>query len=164
MSIELLKALGRCRVANRAMTQTLLEVTEDEIQELISEKIISVESVQTDMEKIEYFTLTEKGEKVLKEKVPDFREIYRGFILEHDLVLMEFYLKLSEDDKESWYTRDDLIKEFKYPGTVDGAFINENLEFEGVEVLSKTAKPSATEKTEAFLTHVQAKKMNYLFY
>lgn len=164
MNIEFLKALGRCRVATKTMAQNLLKVSDNELEELLANKIISVESSQTELETIEYFTLTEKGEKVLKDEVPTFNEIYRGVILEHDLVLMEFYLKLSQDDKDSWLTRDDLIKEYKFPRTVDGAFINAKIELEAVEVLSKTAKSASVEKIEAFLKHVKAQKMNYLFY
>lgn len=164
MNIEFLKALGRCRVATKAMVQNDLKVSDKEVEELLENKIIVLESSQTEPETIEFFTLTEKGEKVLKQEVPTFNEIYRGVILEHDLVLMEFYLRLSQEDKDSWLTRDDLIKEFKFPRTVDGAFINANIELEAVEILSKTAKPSSVEKIEAFLKHVKAQKMNYLFY
>jgi DNA-binding PadR family transcriptional regulator len=157
--MEFLKALGRCRVMNQSLaTQT--GVSEEEIESFVERKVISREEV----EDVHYYTLTEKGEKVLKEEVPSFGEIYRGFILEHDVCLMEFYLKRTEQEKESWLTRDDLIKKHRLPGTVDGAFINEEGQLEAVEVISKTAKPSVVEKTEAFLKEVNIEKMNYLLY
>ncbi|PLS19625.1 hypothetical protein CVD28_04195 [Bacillus sp. M6-12] len=164
MTKELLKALGRCRIIDKSLAEKWLGVTEEELESLKEQKLISVELVQDDLQVHSYYTLTEKGEKVLKEEVPAFGEIYRGFIVEHDLCLMEFYLKRTAEEKETWQTRDDMTKKYRLPGTLDGAFTNEKGEFEGVEVISKTAKPSVVEKAESFIKEVNIQRMNYLLY
>jgi DNA-binding PadR family transcriptional regulator len=161
---DLLKAFIRCRILDARIAQTAFGVSQEELDSMVEEKILVTEKVQKDTETLTYYVLTDKGEKVAKEKLSYTGEVYRGFILEHDLALMEFYLSLTTEEREGWLTRDDMTKQYRLPGTIDGAYVNKEGVLEGVEVLSRTAKPSAVEKAESFLNQTDIKKMNYLTY
>lgn len=164
MKKALLKAFGRCRVIDVAMAEASLDITEKELEEYVEQKWLARERVQEENDFRVCYALTEKGEALLRNECESFGEIYRGFILEHDLRLMAFYLERTETERESWMTRDDMTKQYKFPGTVDGAFINTTGRLEGVEVISKKSKPSAVEKNEAFVKHAGIKEMNYFLY
>lgn len=158
---ELLKALARCRVILESDAEKVFQLKPEEIEELILQKII-VRKETNDKKKV--LLLTEKGEHFFKQENPEFGEIYRGFILEHDLTLMDFYLRRTKEERDSWSTKDDMIKAFQLRGTLDGAFINQKGCLEGVEVLKNTAKYSSVEKAEEFIKEVGIQEMNYLIY
>ncbi|WCK56994.1 hypothetical protein PP175_27780 (plasmid) [Aneurinibacillus sp. Ricciae_BoGa-3] len=164
MNMEVIKALARCRIIELEMAQDYVGATEQALDEAVEKKWLAKEIVKENGKIKQYYTLTTKGEQFIKENLPEIKEIYRGFILEHDLNLMAFYLKRSKKEQDSWMTRDDLTKTYQFPGTVDGAFINKEGEKEAVEVMSTTAKPSSVEKTEAFVQHAGITKMNYILY
>ena len=161
---DILKALARCRVFDLNQAIKYLHVNEKELDLLCEEKILSKEYNKTDLNVMICYYLTGKGEQYVRQNLPEIREFYRGFILEHDLRLTEFYLELSPEEQASWLTRDDLIKQFKLSGAVDGAYINTSREFEGIEIMNKTGKPSTLEKTENFVAQSGIKRMNYILY
>lgn len=164
MKHELFKALARCRIIEGKMMEAYLNIPELVADEWVKEKLISRETKKEGFRLVNYYTLTSKGENYIKNHIPEIKELYRGFVLEHDLLLCEFYLKRNRKERDSWVTRDDLIKEFRLPGTVEGMFINQNGEKEAVKVLSQKADFSAVEKVERFLRAADIPKINYLIY
>lgn len=164
MKQEFLTALLKCRLMDAKMANQYFGLTEEQLDEMVKNHILAIETVQKEEELIRYYTVEEKAERSLKEETSFKGEIYRGFIAEHDIRLMEFYLNLKPSVRSTWRTRDDMTKEYRLPGTIDGAFLNNEGVLEGVEVLSKTAKPSAIEKAENFLKQTPITKMNYLMY
>lgn len=161
MKFELLQALARCRVVDGSTIDLPLEV----FTELLKEKLI-VKKEETGEENIDrvIYSLTDKGEVFIKQNIPEIKEIYRGFVLQQDLKLSDFYLRRSKAEKASWITRDDLIKKYKLPGTVDGAFINKDGKLEGVKTLSNTADYSAVEKIEKFLDATEIESITYIMF
>lgn len=161
---EFLTALLRCRLMTEHMAIESFGLTAQEIESLVSEGLLDTQNFQVD-ERVEvFYSIQEEAEKRVKERVGFQGEMYRGFIELHDMRLMSFYLQLSPVERKSWNTRDDMTKQYRLPGTIDGSYTNKDGVLEGVEVLSKTAKPSAVEKAENFLKQTPIKKMNYLMY
>lgn len=162
---EILKVLSRCRLLDMRMGIKYLEITEEEIDGLVELELITKEFVQSEKFKvIMYCEMTEKGEQYVKENLTEIDEIYRGFIFEHDLELSKVYLELTKEERDTWMTRDDMIKKYKFQGTIDGAFVNLSGEIEGVEILSGSAKSSAIGRAEAFLKHAEIANMRYILY
>ncbi|MDF2879566.1 MAG: hypothetical protein K0R54_123 [Clostridiaceae bacterium] len=165
---EVLKTLARCRVLKLTDAIKQFDITEEDIDKMLEEKIITKEFLEFKRDFvpviIEYFQLSDKGEKFVKDIIVEINEIYRGFILEHDLSLCEYYLERTKEERETWLTRDDMIKRYKSTGTIDGAFMNKNNQLEGIEIMSKNSKPSVIEKTEEFIKIAEIKKMNYILY
>lgn len=164
MDKELLKALARCGAIELEMAKNQLGISKEQLDEWVEKKILIREWVQDKNDMRPCYRLAEKGEQLVKKYAPEIQEIYRGFILEHDLRLMEFYLKREPSERDSWLTRDDMIKKYQLPGTIDGAFINKNGEWEGIEVISRTAEFSSVEKAESFVKQAGIVKMNYIVY
>lgn len=161
---KILKALARCGVLEHSKAIQLLKATEDDLSKLEKSGKISRIIEMVNGKSIDYYVLSEVGEEFLKEIYLDFGEIYRGFILNHDLVLSDYYLNRTEEEQETWQTRDDMIKKYKLQGTLDGAYINENGEFQGVEVLKTTAKKEVVERLEKFISSVGIQQMYYILY
>jgi hypothetical protein len=161
---ELFKALARCGVIEQKMAESRFGISKQQFDEWVEKKMLAREWIQDKDEVLSCYRLTGKGEQFVKEHIPEIQEIYRGFILEHDLCLMEFYLKRTQSEKDTWLTRDDMIKKYKLPGTIDGAFMNEEGKWEGIEVLSSTATFSSVERVETFLKETGIEKMNYILY
>lgn len=164
MKEEFLTALLQCHLMDARMAFAHFGLTEEELEDLVKQQVLAIELVQKGEELIRYYAVEERAERSVKEETGFKGEVYRGFIAEHDVRLMEFYLELQPTERKTWRTRDDMTKEYRLPGTIDGAFTNQEGIQEGVEVLSKNAKPSAVEKAENFLNQTPIKKMNYLTY
>lgn len=164
MRHEFLRALLQCGVMDARMANQHFGLTEEQLEDMVKSQELVVKTIEKEEKVLRYYTVEEKAEKNLKEQIGFSGEIYRGFIVEHDLRLMEFYLELHPTVRETWITRDDMTKEYRLPGTIDGAFVNESGVFEGVEVLGKNAKASTIEKAEKFLNQTPIKKMTYLTY
>lgn len=157
---ELLKALARCGAVETGKTEEVLGVSEAIAVALLSEKLIG----QEEKNNRSFYLLTTKGEQYIKKEIPEIKQIYRGFIVEQDLVLMEFYGKLDQQTKDTWITKDDFIVRHQLPGTVDGAYVNEDGEVVGVKALSNKASFSAVEKVENFLKQAEIPHIYYLHY
>lgn len=164
MDNNIFATLARCRVLELQQAKKYLRVTEQELDLLCEVKLLSKEYIKNNFNVSICYYLTSKGEQYVHQNIRQIKELYRGFILEHDLRLCDFYLSRTVAEQESWMTRDDLIKKYKLNGAVDGAFTNINREFEGIEIMSKTAKPDTLEKTENFIAESGIQKMNYVLY
>lgn len=164
MQEKILKLLARCSVLENNMALNKLNVGAEDLEKLCESELIVKLSQEVKGVLLTYYSLTEIGEEFIKANYPDFDEIYRGFILNHDLELSEFYLRRTEKERNSWITKDDMIKQYKLQGTLDGAFINENGEFEGIEVLKHSSSPSVVEKIEMFNKEIGIQQMNYMLY
>lgn len=165
MKHELLKTLARCRIIEEKMMENYLNIPGLVAEEWEKEKLIlKKEEKKEGYGFIYYYTLTAKGEQYVKKHIPEIKEIYRGFVTEHDLLLCDYYLRRSRKEKDTWVTKDDLIKKYKQPGTVDGMFINQYGQKEAVKVLSQKSDYSAVRKVEKFLKEAEILKITYLLY
>lgn len=164
MQEKILKTLARCGVLEHSKAIELLKVTEEDLKKLEESGKINKLIEIVNKKAIKYYVLTEVGEDFIKENYPEFGEIYRSFILKHDLELSDYYLNISEAEQETWMTKDDMIKKYKLKGTLDGAYINKNGEFQGIEVLKSTAKKETVENIEAFIRAVGIQQMYYILY
>lgn len=164
MKQEFLRALLRCRLMDAQMANHYFGLTEEQLEDMVKNHELEVETVQKEEKTVRYYAIDENAEKSVKELTGFQGEIYRGFIAEHDVRLMAYYLELPKTVRETWSTRDDMTKAYRISGTIDGSYTNEHGVIEGVEVLSKNAKPSAIEKAETFLNQTAITKMTYLTY
>ncbi len=160
---EILLALSRCRVIEVKNVVELLEISEEAVDDLLRKGLIKKEAYEVDKKKTYYLQLSDKGESVVA-KSNKGHELYRGFIMMHDLRLSEFYASRTKAERDTWLTKDDLIKKHPIPGVLDGAFMNALGQFEGIEVMSKTANPATVMETENFVKEAGIEKMNYIFY
>ncbi|MBP1308895.1 DNA-binding MarR family transcriptional regulator [Paenibacillus sp. 1182] len=160
MKFELLETLARCRVvASSEMT-----IPSDVVKELTEEKLVVQKDFGEESSRKTIYMLTDKGEVYIKQNMPEIQEIYRGFVVEQDLALCDFYLRRNVDEKKSWITKDDLIKKYRLPGTVDGAFMNREGKLVGVKVLNQTANYAAVEKVEGFLKAAHIEFVHYIMF
>lgn len=164
MKHEVLRTLARCRVLEASMMEPLMNMSSVVAEALVDEKLVSKEIVKDGFRLRTFYTLTNKGEGYIKQNIPEIKEIYRGFVLEQDLTLCDFYLRRSKEEKDSWITRDDLIKKYKLPGTVDGAFVNASGKLEAVKTINQNADFSAVEKVESFLKATGIEHINYILF
>lgn len=164
MRDEILVVLARCRVIEESALEEVLGFSTVVAQSLVEDKLVhkSVEKYK-EKEVIVYF-LTDKGESYVKTNLPQVKEIYRGFVLEQDLALFDFYTRRTKEERDSWITRDDLIKKYQLTGTVDGAFISGDGRLEGVKTLNAKSGYDALKKVETFLKHAEIPYVHYLLY
>lgn len=157
---ELLKALARCRIMKETSVVEDFKLNESVVVKLLSEKLVATETHQNN----KYYVLTSKGEQYVKQELPEVSQVYRGFVLEQDLSLMEFYSKLNQQERDTWETKDDFIVQYQLSGTVDGAYRNANGEMVAVKAVSSKASFSAVERVENFLKQANISHVQYLVY
>lgn len=162
MKEELLKLLARCRVVEQHLLEERFDIPAKVCESLVEAKLLASETKKDGFRTLTYYTLTSKGEQYVKQEFPDVKEIYRGFILEQDLALVEYYCKLSKEQRSSWITKDDFIKQYQVSGVVDGAYRNDKGEMVGVKVLNAQASFSAVERVEKFLKTASIHRIHYL--
>lgn len=161
---EIMKVLARCGVMELKSAIKNLNVQEVEIDKYCKKGIIAKEFLEKYPKVTTYYRMTDVGRDYVKQHLPEIRELYQGFVLEHDIKLSEFYLDLSPSERNTWITRDDMSKKYKLRGTLDGAFKNKENLFTGIEIMSKTARASSVEATESFVKAIGIEKMNYILY
>lgn len=164
MKEDLLKTLARCRVITVELIKNYLHISIAALDELLKENLIVMVTEKHGSRIYDYYRLTLLGEKYIRNHIPEIKELYRGCILEQDLLLCEFYLRRNCQEKNSWLTREDLVKEYKIAETVDGMFVNEKGEREGVKVLSNKSPFSDVERVEEFARRANIARVNYLLY
>jgi hypothetical protein len=164
MRDELLITLARCRLIDASMLEPLLNLPVRTADSLVEEKLVAMETVMDGEEQRDIYSLTSKGESYVKNQIPQIKELYRGFVLEQDLALCSFYLRRSKTERETWITRDDLIKKHQFPGTVDGAFINANGEWEAVKTVNVKSGYEAVRKVELFLKEAVIPQISYIVF
>lgn len=164
MKDQVLKVLARCRILEQSVMESKMSIEAIVADQLVEEKLVFKETVKEGFYLRRFYTLTDKGEAYVKKNVPGIKELYRGFVQEQDLELCRFYLDRSQEEQNSWITRDDLIKQYKLPGTVDGAFLNKDGELVGVKTISKTADFSAVERVETFLKATEIPHILYVIF
>lgn len=164
MRDELLIVLARCRVVDKSDVVEKFKLSETDLQSLLDEKLVQKATEQYKGEEIDVLYLTDKGEAYVKAKLKQVKEIYRGFKVDQDLALYDFYMRRNDKEKESWITRDDLIKKHQLPGTVDGAFISEDGRLEAVKTLSPKSGYDALKKVEEFIKKADIPYVHYLVY
>lgn len=161
---EFLKALARCRVVDVETLENHLKLSESVAVSCLSEKLVALETKKDGSKEKSYYALTSKGEQYVKQELPEVQHLYRGFVLEQDLSLMEFYAKLEQPTRDTWVTKDDFIVKHQLSGTVDGAYRNEQGELVAVKVLSKKASFSSVERVENFLKQAEIPHIFYIMY
>lgn len=164
MKDQVLKVLARCRILEGSVMESKMNIEAIVADQLVEEKLVFKETVKEGFYHRHFYTLTDKGETYVKKNVPEIKELYRGFVKEQDLELCRYYLERSEEEQNSWITRDDLIKQYKLPGTVDGAYLNENGELVGIKTIKKTADFSAVERVESFLKETGIPHVQYVVF
>lgn len=161
---ELLKALARCRVITADTLENVLNVAESVAIACMSEKLVAMETRKEGFQELRYYVLTSKGEQYIKQEIPEIIQMYRGFVLEQDVALMEFYAKLEQTVRDTWITKDDFIVKHQLSGTVDGAYRNQDGEIVAVKVVSSKASFSAVERVENFLKQAEIPHIHYVMY
>jgi hypothetical protein len=161
---EFLKALARCRVMMVDVLEKDFSIAESTAVACLSEKLVALETKKDGFGEIRYYVLTSKGEQFVKQEIPEIQQMYRGFVVKQDIVLMEFYAKLNQVDRNTWVTKDDFIVKHQLSGTVDGAYRNADGELVAVKALSLKASFSAVERVEIFLKQAEIPHIHYLMY
>jgi hypothetical protein len=161
---EFLKALARCRVMLAEVLEKDFLISESTAVACLSEKLVALETKKDGSGEKRYYVLTSKGEQFVKQEIPEVQQLYRGFVLEQDLALMEFYVKLEQAVRDTWVTKDDFIVKHQLSGTVDGAYLNADGELIAVKAVSSKASFSAVEKVENFLKQAEIPHIHYLMY
>ncbi|MFF2532229.1 hypothetical protein ACFVS2_25300 [Brevibacillus sp. NPDC058079] len=164
MKHEVLRVLARCRVLEESMMEPLMNMSSSVAEALVDELLVSKVSVKEGFRLRTFYELTSKGESYIKQNMPEIKEFYRGFNLEQDLTLCDFYLRRSDKEKDSWITRDDFIKKYKLPGTVDGAFVNVNGRLEAVKTIHQNSDFSSVERVESFLRATEIEDISYILF
>ncbi|WCF11650.1 hypothetical protein NDS46_30350 (plasmid) [Paenibacillus thiaminolyticus] len=164
MRNEVLSALARCRVAEATMLELGIGSCGSIIDSLLKDKFIKKKVMNYKAQDVNIYMLTDKGEGYIKNQMSEIKELYRGFVLEQDLALADFYFRRSKSERQTWITRDDFIKKYKLPGTVDGAFITEKGELQAVKVLSQNSGYEALKKVEDFLEQTEIPFIHYIVY
>jgi len=164
MQDRFLKTLARCRVVTESAMEELLYIPTSVAEKCLVEKLITEKTRKQGFSEEKYYELTDKGEQFIKQNYPEIQELYRGFVLDQDIALMEFYSKLQSDEQESWMTKDDFIVKYKAPGTVDGAYTKQDGTVIGVKALSVKANYSSVEKVEKFLQIAEIPQIFYIIY
>lgn len=164
MQDRFLKTLARCRVVTESAMEELLYIPTSVAEKCLVEKLIAEKTKKQGFTEEKYYELTDKGEQFVKQNYSDIQEIYRGFILEQDITLMEFYSKLQPNEQNSWMTKDDFIVKYKAPGAVDGAYTKQDGTLIGVKALSVKANYSSVEKVEKFLQIAGIPQIFYIIY
>lgn len=156
----LLKALARCRLITDELIEHGLHVSLEAVDDCLKEKLITKEKDSQNS----YYILTEIGEQYVRQELPEIGHLYRGFVVEQDIVLANFYCKLDEEGRETWRTKDDYIVQYQLSGTVDASYINKDKECVGIKVLNVNSGFSVVERVEKFVKEVNIPHMYYLHY
>lgn len=164
MQEKFLKTLARCRVVTKSAMEDDLHIPFSVAEKCLVEKLIAEKTQKRGFVEERYYELTDKGEQYIKQNYPEIKEMYRGFVLEQDIALMEFYSKLQPNEQESWITKDEFIVKHKASGTVDGAYVDQNGTLIGVKALSVKADFSSVEKVEKFLQLANIPQIHYIIY
>jgi len=163
MNQKLFESISRTRVITQKDAIEVIGVTMEELESYQQQKILSLKSIEVKKEVVKYYELSERGEKIVKENFDTIGQFYRGFDVLQDLTLSQFYLKLSEDVRATWETKDDLIVEYRLTGTVDGVF-QENGKWRGVKVLNTSANSQTAERYMKFVEETKLDDVMFLMY
>ena len=156
-----LKTMVMCRVVEKEQALSVIKISEIDLNELISQKIIREQNAKIQDKVVFFFELTDKGEAMIKANYLEIKNyFYRGFDYAHDLKLSAYYVEC--EYKDTWKTRDDLIAEYKMPGIVDGVFVNDKGEQVAIKVFKRNSTKADLEKTEQFLMNVGIEKSYYI--
>ena len=159
---EIFITLGRVGVIDILDLKKYFEIEICNIVEYIeNKKYLKLKKIETKNEVISYIEMTELGELYFKEEFLNFKELYRGFEPLKSLTLSKFYLERTEDEKNTWRTKDDLVKEYQLQGTIDAIYLDNN-KISGVKVINSTTKFAAIERAESFIKNVGVENVIYL--
>lgn len=162
-TMDLFKALFRCGTILLKDAEERLRVSRNEIDKLIDDKLIKRDRIEENKKELIILKLTDKGEAYIKVQLPEIKgSIYRGFDSYRDLKLCKFYLDRTEEQKETWVTKDELMVKHMLSGTVDGLYINECGKSVGVRVFKQTSNMKDVERTEAFIKEAGIEESYYI--
>lgn len=161
---EILKVVAKCGLITESTGNEHFPMFEEHVHFLVENGWLSMKEATLNYRKTFVYYLTEKGEDFLFLENLYRKPFYRGYILEKDARLVEYYLSLPKEKQETWVTKDELLEKHPISGVPDGAYVNDDGEFVAIKILKKNANFSLIEKTENFLKEAEIPKIEYLMY
>lgn len=115
------------------------------------------------IEKDDVIKLTSYGRDFVSNYYKEHKYVYTGYIDKHDLKLMDFYLSLSQSERKTWMTRNE-IQTLTSGKAFDGCFVDKNNKKACVSILKKDTQKKIIEELEMTLRELKAEYPFYSFY